>query len=380
MATPEPMQVASPTGPQTAPSAAREAPLMLTEAQKIDSANTVTTNSFIWLASAANESVNALRAELAETDEPFWAGALAMAALELAIGAGAAAVGEKIASGLVLPVAGEVNEVRKEFVKAIFEEGTGEGVRRGGELLKGEPNDVRSAFIAAQRDGAKYTHMNSQTHFITDGRYRITTVAAAETLSNACSQEKVEAAGALHHDVARNAWLSYMSRQKFGSNNGRTNLTDASHRAASNAHAPGFEPPEPPSQYMAFMSEAPGVLVMQVRLPGIFLNAMSGPPVVERAFLNGVNKKIGAQFEGKPLATAAIARVIDAVAADGTVFQLRVDEDNALVGPAGHAANEWLHSRAIVGHPENTDLGYHERVVVGFRALLEDIVPSEILC
>lgn len=348
----------------------------------------VVKQSFHWFNESAQRHINQLRDDLKQEDEPAWFEQVAGAVLAVALGAGAAAVGARLAAKFV-PVE---NGITTEFVKMLWEGGIGAGISAGrAQLGGGSANNVIDPFIASQRKGISATQIGNQAQFITSGRQQIKTVAEAKKLAAACSAENVEAAGESQYVATRDAWVSYLAQTRYGAvgrdgsltkanvNVGATttNMSTQDRRDQINRSAPGFVPGDAPDLRDAMKGDAPGLMGVLASLPGISNHVMRGKPSVEIAFLNGVNGTIRRQYAGVPLAVMNIPRQVVTKVDGAPDFTLNLDErgQSNLLSPKQRT---WLAARATVGHPENATKDEWERSREGMRLLLEELVPRSI--
>ncbi|MBL0212541.1 MAG: hypothetical protein IPQ07_01510 [Myxococcales bacterium] len=173
---------------------------------------------FHWLSSAAVTQLATLKDDIKAKDEPPWVEQLAEAALEVALHAGLAGAAEYVAGRLFDHAADNaVNEGKHEFVKALFEEGIGEGISTCRSTARKPTKDgVLTRFIGAQAAGIQATHQKNQTEWINKGRHSVTTVDEASALALACSPANVEAAAMKRYDASRDAWISHLAQSKYG--------------------------------------------------------------------------------------------------------------------------------------------------------------------
>jgi hypothetical protein len=306
--------------------------------------------------------------------------------LDVALGGGAAGGAEFIAGKLVkegFESSSHTLPAWKEFVKASFEEGIAKGVETGREMLSTDKSEAVKTFIDSQIAAVRAMHHENQTRFIKVGRGKIKTIAEAETIERAFSPANTEAAGRKQRDATRHAWLSYLAQSKFGAAKGpggssTTIMATAEQREKANHSAPHFFPSEAPSTDLAMRGEAPGVLSVVVKLPDISNGANNSVPVVEMAFLNGVNQEVRAAYQHKPLASLPIPRHVDA-RVEGAMpsFSLNIDENGE--GPSLTTKQaQWLRARALLADPSNVSKGLHGQQIEGIKLLLQDIAVNHI--
>jgi len=195
----------------------------------------------------------------------------------------------------------------------------------------------------------------------------------------------MEDAAAAAHDISRDLWVSRLAQARFGTatydgeRETRTNMSTQHMRDDANRAAPGYEPEDAPSLESAVLGHAPGVLTVRAELPDITDNRMHGTPTVGIALLDGVNETIREQYKGTPLGDLKIPRQIDCVVeGDMPNFTVNLDEHGRRYGSFRHREGAWLQARALVGKPENNELGEVQREEVGLRLLLADLVPKSI--
>jgi len=364
------------------------------ETQINDSLETVA-DSFHWLGTQAMERLSQLGADLAKTDEPPWYEHVLMSLVEVALGAGAAGVGEFLATKLVTKLLPGVEEAGHEFIKAMFEDGLNTGIEAGRHQLAAHHGSGNvETFIGAQKDAVLKTHIQNQAHFRSVGRHQVKTVERAQQLAAACQADHVKGAADAHYIATRDAWVSYLAQAKFGAigkhglvhagdaNFGptTTDLASAEHRKKVNEGAEGYAIEDAPSLFGAIVRrDVPGVLEMMVTLPSIESNRMAGTPKVEVAALNGVNQTIRRQYAGKPVGEMHIPRQITAkVEGDRPDFMLSLNEaGGGAYVPQKQAS--WLRARSLVGdHPENATKDDYERMEAGIELLLGELVPEAI--
>lgn len=347
--------------------------------------------SFGWFNEAAQRGIEVLRVHLKTEDEPDWFAQIAGALLEVALGAGAAAAGVRLAQN-VIPGAGEV---RQEFVKMLFEGGIGAGVTAGRTKLGGgKDNNVIDPFIEAQKEGVEAAHHENQNQFIKVGRHDVKTLKTAKSLEAVCSHGNMKAASNEQYAATRDAWVSYLAQTKYGARSGggvvqessvnvgntTTNMSTQEARDRANKSAPGFVPSDAPDLNDAVHGKAPGVLCVHARLREIDILGlgMNGKPEITLALLNGVNATIREQYEGVPLAAMKIPRQVLAEVDGDPDFVINLDEKGDLGNQVPEKRRRWLVGRATVAHPENATKSDFEKYEAGLRLLLAELVPTSI--
>jgi hypothetical protein len=325
---------------------------------------------FLWIDSAAQREIEAVRRELKEADTPSWSEALIEGVIEVALTAMGARCGEVIAKKL-LPKAAE--RLPGEFVKKIFEEGLPAGVAASkGELKDHHKNDL-DAFVDSYAAGVSKLHHENQTRFTTKSRHEITSLEEAEQLLDACSDDSIKEIARAHGDACRDGWVTYIEESTFGS------MATQEMRNEVNARAPGWLPAMAPSLEGAILGSAEGVLEIGAVLPTIRGNEMEGSPEVKIALLNGVNEATREEYAGRPLAEMNIPRQVRcSVEGEMPSFSLNLNQHGAEVGWRRHAQGEWLRARAQVGRPAGDPDAASSLEETGIKLLLADLVPESI--
>ncbi len=369
----------------------------------------VVTESFMWFSNEAEAKVGALREDLKRVDPPSWSEQLATFVLESALAAGAQAGGLALAAKIV------TSDVAREFLQNIFASGVTGGVDAGrAKLTRGSDDNVIGPFIESQSEGVRARQQLSQTEFLMNGRHQIKTVSQAYELSAACARPNAVAAAGHQYNASRDAWVSYVAQQRFGSVSSKvgplatvgtrapwidvgevtTNMTNQSTRDRDRSHPSGAltTPRQAPDWGDAAIGDSPGVLTLVVDLPAITRTygttygglprptaefEMQGVPSVALAILNGVNDTVRKQYVGQSLAASRIPRQIVARVSGGANFTLNLDEK-------GHVAQrpadiKWLASRAVIEKPERWTFDDEDNHVRGIQLLLKDLVPVEIV-
>lgn len=351
----------------------------VTDQEAIDDALESVVQSFLWYNDAAQTQVETLRRDLKQEDEPDWSLALAEAVLQIGLGAGAAAVGARLAAGVA-------NSAHQEFLKMCWEGGIGEGIATGRtRLSRGGPNHVVDPFLDAQKVGIRAALQHSQTLFIR-GRRNVSTLREAKQLERACSSERVTAAAKEQRTATRDAWVSYLAQSKFGTRRSASTLASGLHgttadmstqdsRDRINAAVPGFVPGEAPTVYGAMRGDAPGVMTVVARLPQLDgAGAPRRPPAIELALLNGLNGTIRSDYQGVPLAAMKIPRHIRFQMPTGEDISLSLDEAGTPTFlPPKHRA--WFVARAGAKADGVDD---YARYLVGLRIVLGELTPEQV--
>lgn len=344
---------------------------------KIDDSLATVGASFHWFNDKAQQSIESMRAELKEKDEPPWAIEILLNLLEVAVGAGAGAAGFALMERFKT-LSGK-GEVRHELVKGLFEEGIKLGVETGkGKLRSGNHDKVADSFIDSHKDAARDLAVADQKAFFHRGRHEVKTYEEAAALEELCGPEGMAAAGEAQAAATRDAWVAFLAQSKFGAShsNGKasTNMSPQDRRDDVNHAAPGFVPATAPNLGDSLYGRAPGVLEIVADLPEIG-STMDGAPSVALAMLDGVNANIRHAYENKALSEVHIPRqVVAHVKGDMPDFTVNLDE-NGTPTRVSHAQAAWLRARAALEHPELDDLSKKE---LGLKLLLEQLVPSSI--
>jgi len=367
------------------------------EQERIRGSLDVVTQSFHWLDEASQQRLEQLRRDLKTEDEPDWSTELAEAVLEVGISSGAMAAGTFIAEKLVHGA----GEVTKNFVEALFTDGTKAGVNAGLAKLSGGKDDhVIDPFVDAQKEGIWGTQMENQADWLKKQRSKVQSVDEAEKLEQACSRDHVKAAAEKQYQASRDAWVSYLAQKRFGSvgEHGpvtkdsievgptRTDMSTQAQRDRDAKGTAGYrDATDAPDYADSARGDAAGVLEVVASLPKItqavsgvdLTNVMDGAPTVTIAILNGTNDRIRDQYAGTALADLRIPRQIHAQVDGAPDFTLNLDEQgNSNVLWKQRAT--WLRLRATVNHPENATLTDHEKENKGRELLLSELVPDVI--
>ena len=340
---------------------------------------------FLWLYNHAQQRLEALRRDLHAREEPGWSASLAEALLEVALLGGAAAGGELIAGLLV--ESGEHGAVKKELVKAMFEEGIAKGVEAGRERLAGANKDrAIDAFIDSQIEGVAAMHQENQTRFLLSGRNQVQTVKDAENLEGAFAHAHLERAADEQYAATRDAWLSYLAQSTYGdwehdqadgSRITATNMETQAQRDRENDRLPGWVPSEAPSLERAVFGKSPGVLEVAVTLPAINDGTVQGSIEATLAVLDGVNEEIRKQYEGNPLSQIHIPRQI--VASGAASFTLNLDERGTPCHILPRKQGLWLETFGKLDNPNLDDFAaYQTGIVKLLGALVLDKVSGEL--
>ena len=347
--------------------------------------------SYKWFSDHVELRLENLRAELAADDQPSLIHELVAGAIAVVLGSGATAASK----ALVQRVAGDSGDVPKAFLQSMFSNGYSAGLAAGrSSLAAGDQKGAINSFVDAHKMACFEKYAEDETHYINVSRHEIKTKDDADALATACSKENMRAAAETHHDIVRDAWVSYLAQRKFGAggahgpigpgdvNNGPigTIMANQQHRDRLNKGLIyPFVPTEAPFFDTPF-AHNPGILGIGAALPDISAIAMHGTPRVTVAILNGVNKDIRNQYRGKPLSTMHIPKVIEAkVDGDMPDFNINLDEDSATSEYIDENQSRWLRARALIGsgYEENKDKGYGI-VNAGIMALLQDLIVQDV--
>ncbi len=355
---------------------------------KLDDSNDVVTMAFGWMSSDVEARLAALEVDLRSQDEPSFGEQLLYAAFRTALSAATSGASEHVAGLLV----GHRADALRELVKTAMENGVGEAIQIGANALRGSKEPL-TAFIAAQKAAARHLYRKAQANWLHKGRHQVRSQAQADALEATLTIERMRQAAEFHYSAGRDAWIAYLAQSRYGVRHSKaldenydiveigptTDLTPSSEREL---HPGNHSTTDSPDKAAGFLGVADGVMTIQAELPAIRmidrtgLYGMVGTPKVTHAFLNGVNQIIRDQFEGQPLSTARVPRVIACRVSDGDDFTVSVNEKGIVFG---HEESEWLRTRAIVGKPWN--IGKPDEVLeeIGRDLLLADLVPNKIL-
>ncbi len=332
-------------------------------------------DSFVWFGEAATAHIDEMGSQIRKKDAPSLMEGLIESLVDAALGAGAAAAGERLFLAVERIVG--AGAVRHEFVKGLFEEGAKAGIAKGKSALAAETSsEAVDKFLLSQKEGALEVGQASQANFTDTDRYKVATDGDALALRKACVGGAMRQAGEAQAAACRDAWLAYLAQARFGKNasDGATNMMDASERKTNMAWATKSIPTRAPALADTIQGNVPGVLVVKASLPAIDpTHARGDKPEVEYAVINGVNEELRAAYAGQPLSQSHIPRQIVAkVAGDLPGFTLNINEAGHVQGIDERA---WLMARGA--HVQNEARG-ETSFMKGVEALLAELHPSHI--
>jgi hypothetical protein len=327
---------------------------------------------FHWLNDEAHDRLDALQAELKDSDPPDWSAELVLGIMSLALGGGAAGAAEFLASKVV----SKSNPLGNAFFKNIFAQGIKDGAATGSKLMTSGKSLNIDAFVAAQKLGVTKLHQKNFEAFVDTTAHGITTLEQALAFAETMSDANLDVAADKQHDASRDAYVSALAQAKFGQlpshdHSVVTNMHAQSERDAANRRAPGNEPDDAPSLIDAMHRRTPGVLEVWVELPDRDRSGMDRMPHVKFALLNGVNHVVREQYNHRPLSSCRIPRQVKAhVPHSGSSFVLNVDEQGEI---AAIDHPEWLQARAFADSRQSATMTEAEQADAGAALLLGSI-------
>ena len=340
---------------------------------------------FGWLDGEAQRRLETLRRELQQKDAPNWSDDLMDGVVGLALASGIAGAAEYLASEAIEKSA----NVTRAFFKKAFEQGLKDGEQAGKNRMGSVQKQDLDGFMDVQEHAVATLHMKNQDRFVDFGRHEIVTPEQSQAVLDTFSDENLDRAAQEQHDATRDAWISLLAQEQFGSSTAKsagpdgtvspsttTNMMTQERRDWVNKDASHFVPDKAPSFMGAVQGEVPGVLEILLELPNIVSGELQGSPGVKFALLDGVNETVRKQYAGRPLAELRIPRQLTAEIDSGFPdFVVNLDER----GVASRVERpEWLRAFALAGHPERASRDGYELMMAGLERLLANLVAPEI--